>query len=78
MGSEGGDGSRETLGLDLPSGLERAATPPGVRSIITIPGVGTEAPGSPYRSPEACGDGDGDELRCRARLRREVENGEKF
>jgi len=38
IGSEGGDASRGTIGVDLPSGLERADTAPGVRSIITISG----------------------------------------
>lgn len=42
MGSNGGDASRETLGVDLWSGLKGAAPAHGVRSIRTIPGGGTE------------------------------------
>jgi hypothetical protein len=71
MGSEGGDPSRETLGVDLPSGLERAAAPPGVRSIITILGGGAEASGSRQQSRA------GRAPLPSERVERE-ENGEKF
>ena len=41
MGSDGGDASREALGVDLWSGLKGAAPAHGVRSTRTIPGGGT-------------------------------------